>query len=95
MAQKTRKKGFSFFCLTWKLVVFLFKAACVLVAVATPVLGVWVSSSLAAYLNGPLYFGIALAAAGVAPAGMTCTDSAHKILTTAKQTRPTSHQGGV
>lgn len=55
MAQSKQNKGISFLGVIWKLLVFVFKAICVLLAVATPVLGVWVSSSLAAYLNGPIW----------------------------------------
>lgn len=55
MAEGKGQQGISLMRLLGALVVFSFKAAAVALAVATPVLGVWVSSSLAAYLNGPIW----------------------------------------
>ncbi len=52
---QNEKKKITAFSVLGALIVLLLKAICLLLAIATPVLGVWVSSSLAAYLNGPIW----------------------------------------
>jgi len=50
-----KEKTVGVFGVIWFLIVLVLKACAIALAIATPVLGVWVSSSLAAYLNGPIW----------------------------------------
>lgn len=58
MATGRRRWVIRLFATLWTVIVVVLKASAVALAVITPLIGVWVSSSLAAYLNGPLWLAI-------------------------------------